>query len=52
MAATPLPGNVYIEVLPNNVDELPVAVRQAAAPQGFAPIPATIDHQEILRVGI
>ena len=50
MVATPLPGNVYIEVLPNNADELPVAVRQAAAPQGFAPIPATIDHQEILRV--
>ena len=50
MAGTPLPGNTYIEVLPCNVDELPLAVRQAAAPQGFAAIPGSIDHQEIMRV--
>ena len=50
LKSTPLPGNVYIEVLPNNVDELPLAARQAAGPHGFAPIPATMDHQEILRL--
>ena len=41
---------MYIEVLPSTVDALPEAVRQAAAPQGFAPLPPGIDEAEILRI--
>lgn len=41
-AGIALPAGTYLEVLPNQVQELPDAVRQQVAPGGFAAVPANV----------
>ena len=49
ISGVPLPAGQYIETLPNQVAQLPVAVQEASAPSGFAAIPACVDLDKILQ---
>ena len=49
VSGLPLPAGAYIEVLPNQVDELPSNIREAVAPQGFAAIPDGVDLATVLQ---
>ena len=49
ISGLPLPAGHYVETLPNQVAQLPVAVREAAAPEGFAQIPDCVDLDKILQ---
>jgi len=49
ISGLPLPAGAYIEVLPNQVDELPSNIRVAVAPQGFAAIPDGVDLATVLQ---
>lgn len=42
-AGIPLPAGRYLEVLPNQVAELPNDVSQVVAPSGFAAPPVSVD---------
>ena len=49
ISGVPLPPGQYVETLPNQVAQLPVAVQEAVAPSGFAAIPACVDLDKILQ---